>query len=101
MIMKVAFATVAAAALCAPAMAPATTSAPAVGNVAFSVPMKHHHHNNNCSGGINVCGNSVQVPVQACGNNIGNNIGIGILGRGSAKGGNNNSKCSQKTSSKH
>jgi hypothetical protein len=103
MMIKVAFATVAAAALCAPAMAPATTtSAPTVSNVAFSVPMKHHHHNNgNCNGGINVCGNSVQVPIQACNNNILSNNGIGILGIGKSSGGSNKGKCSQNTSSNH
>ena len=97
MMMKEAFATVAAAALCAPAMAPATAaSGPAVSNVAFSVPMKHG--NGNChSLLLNVCNNKVQAPVQACGNNVLNNIGIGIFGRGSASGGNNHSKCSQKT----
>lgn len=101
MMLKVALTTLAAAALSVPAMAPATTTAsPAVANAAFSVPMRHN--NNNChSILLNVCSNTVQVPVQACGNNIGNNIGLGILGRGSAKGGNNNSKCKQTTKSKH
>jgi len=36
---------------------------------------------------ISISGNTVQVPVQACNNNILNNIGLGILGRGSANGG--------------
>jgi hypothetical protein len=98
MMIKVAFATVAAAALCAPAMAPATAaSGPAVSNVAFSVPMKSCH-----SLLLNVCDNSVQVPVQACGTNVASGIGLGILGgKGSAKGGNNDSKCKQTTKSKH
>ena len=38
---------------------------------------------------INVSRNAVQVPIQACNNNILNNIGVGILGRGRADGGNN------------
>ena len=52
---------------------------------------------------INIDDNAVQIPVQACNNNIVNNIGLGILGRGSANGGNAKGKCSQKTSasSKH
>jgi hypothetical protein len=108
MIMKVALATAAAAALCAPAMTPAAaTSGPAVGNVAYSVPASFgdfavptHKNKKKCNGAINVCGNTVQAPVQACNNNVLNNIGLGLLGgRGSAKGGNNNGKCSQKTSS--
>lgn len=112
MITKLALTTVAAAALCVPAMAPAVSAGPsgAVANVAYSVPAsfgdlalpsKKKHHDDDCNGGINVCGNSVQAPVQACGNNILNNISIGILGRASSKGGNNSSKCSQKTSSSH
>ena len=36
---------------------------------------------------INISNNTIQVPVQACNNNILNNIGLGILGRGSAHGG--------------
>jgi hypothetical protein len=36
---------------------------------------------------IDISGNTVQVPVQACNNNILNNIGFGLLGRGSANGG--------------
>jgi hypothetical protein len=36
---------------------------------------------------INISGNTVQVPVQACNNNVLNNIGFGLLGRGSANGG--------------
>lgn len=47
---------------------------------------------------INIDDNAVQIPVQACNNNIINNIGLGILGRGSAKGGNAKGKCDQKTS---
>ena len=33
---------------------------------------------------LNISGNAVQVPVQACNNNILNNIGLGILGSGRA-----------------
>ena len=47
---------------------------------------------------INIDDNAVQIPVQACNNNIINNIGLGVLGRGSAKGGNAKGKCDQKTS---
>ena len=36
---------------------------------------------------ISISGNTVQVPVQACNNNILNNIGFGLLGRGTANGG--------------
>lgn len=107
MMIKVAFATVAAAALCAPAMAPATAAAPSVGNVAYSVPASFGgsavlDKKKKCKSGglVNVSCNTVQVPVQACNNNILNNIGIGILGHGSAKGGNSKGKCSQKTKSK-
>jgi hypothetical protein len=70
----------------------------------------HHHHNhhsrqagcdqdttarNNDRGRrgdgalIDVSRNAVQVPIQACNNNVLNNIGVGILGRGRADGGNN------------
>ena len=114
MIMKFALTTVAAAALCVPAIAPAAAAAPsqaAVANVAYSVPASFgdlvlpskKHHNKNCNSLLaNVCNNSVQVPIQACGNNVANNIGLGLLGgKGSAKGGNNNRKCRQHTSSKH
>jgi hypothetical protein len=77
-----------------------TTAAAAAGVLALSspayaatgfdaVPMKHHHHD----------GNSIQVPIQACNNNLGNNNAVGILGHGKAKGGNNKGKCKQKTSS--
>ena len=58
-----------------------------------AVPMKKHHHHHD---GGNT--NAVQVPIQACGNNVGNNIGAGVLGHGKAKGGNNKSSCKQKTS---
>jgi hypothetical protein len=69
----------------------------------------HHHHSSNhhshhngdrsCSqdtsasqrgdrrgggGFIDISRNAVQVPIQACNNNILNNIGVGILGRGRA-----------------
>ena len=37
---------------------------------------------------IDVSRNAVQVPIQACNNNVLNNIGAGILGRGTANGGN-------------
>ena len=33
---------------------------------------------------INISGNNVQVPVQACNNNILSNLGLGILGSGRA-----------------
>lgn len=98
---------VAAGALSLPAAAPvaaAGTTSTAVSNVSYSVPAswsdfraldrKHRHRHHDGNGG-----NVIQAPIQACGNNIGNNIGIGIFGHGSAKGGNNNSKCSQHTSS--
>jgi hypothetical protein len=65
----------------------------------------HHHHSRGCEqettartgsndrhgdgGFINVSRNAVQVPIQACNNNVLNNIGVGILGRGRADGGNN------------
>ena len=64
----------------------------------------HHHHSRGCDqdttarnlggrrhedgGLVNVSGNAVQVPIQACNNNVLNNIGVGILGRGRANGGN-------------
>jgi len=88
-------------------MAPAAaTSGPAVGNVAYSVPasfgdlaLPSKNHKKKCNGGINVCNNTVQIPIQVCGNTVGNNNGIGIFGIGSATGGNNKSKCSQSTSS--
>jgi hypothetical protein len=47
---------------------------------------------------ISIDDNAVQIPVQACNNNIVNNIGLGILGRGTAKGGNAKGKCKQSTS---
>jgi hypothetical protein len=49
---------------------------------------------------VNIDDNAVQIPVQACNNNVINNIGLGILGRGSAKGGNNKGKCKQDTSAR-
>jgi hypothetical protein len=65
----------------------------------------HSHHSRGCDqdttarassdrrgdgdGLINVSRNAVQVPIQACNNNILNNIGVGVLGRGRANGGNN------------
>jgi hypothetical protein len=49
-------------------------------------------------GFINIDDNAVQIPVQACNNNVINNIGLGILGSGRAKGGNNKGKCHQHTS---
>jgi hypothetical protein len=48
---------------------------------------------------ISIDDNAVQIPVQACNNNIINNIGLGILGSGRAKGGDNKGKCRQRTSS--
>ena len=54
-----------------------------------AVPMKHHHHHHNTA---------IQAPIQACGNNVANNIGAGVLGHGKAKGGNNKSSCKQNTS---
>ena len=50
---------------------------------------------------IEIDDNAVQIPIQACNNNVINNIGLGVLGRGSAKGGNNKGKCHQKTSAKN
>lgn len=108
MMIKVAFATIAAAALCAPAIASApAASGPAVANVAYSVPASFGDSalpmkKKKCKSGgfVNVSCNTVQVPIQACNNNIVNNLGIGILGRGSSKGGNNNGSCSQNTSSR-
>ena len=50
-------------------------------------------------GKVHDSGNAIQVPIQACNNNVGNNNGIGILGHGKAKGGNNKGDCKQKTSS--
>jgi hypothetical protein len=110
MIMKVALTTIAAAALCAPAMTPAAaTSSPSVGNVAYSVPasfgdfaLTGKHGNKGChSLLLSVCDNTVQNSIQACNNNFGNNIGFGLLGgHGSAKGGNNKGSCSQSTKSK-
>ena len=47
---------------------------------------------------ISIDDNAVQIPVQACNNNIINNIGLGILGKGKARGGNNKGKCKQHTS---
>lgn len=55
-------------------------------------PMKKHHHHHD---GGNT--NAIQTPIQACGNNVGNNIGVGAFGHGKAKGGNNKSSCKQKT----
>lgn len=50
-------------------------------------------------GGIlNIDDNAIQIPVQVCNNNIVNNLGLGVLGRGNAKGGDNNGKCKQDTS---
>jgi hypothetical protein len=37
---------------------------------------------------IDISRNAVQVPIQACNNNVLNNIGAGVLGRGTANGGN-------------
>ena len=50
---------------------------------------------------ISIDDNAVQIPVQACNNNVINNVGLGILGKGNANGGNNKGKCKQSTSSKH
>lgn len=56
-------------------------------------PMKKHHHHHHDGGNTN----AIQAPTQVSGNNVGNNIGLGVLGHGSAKGGNNHSKSTQKT----
>jgi len=103
MIMKAALTTVAAAALCVPAMAPgAATSDAAVANVAYvspasfadlAFPMKKK-----CKSGglINVSCNTVQVPVQACNNNVLNNIVIGIGSKNQSAKSKNSGSCHQK-----
>jgi type IV secretory pathway protease TraF len=85
MLTKAAVATAVAAALCVPAMAPA------VGNVAYSVPM----------GLINIDNNDVQIPVQACNNNILNNVVIGVLSKNQKAKSSNKGDCKQKNKSKH
>ena len=95
---------VAAGALCLPAAAPAASAAPVsrpVANVSYSVPAnwsdfwtldrrrKHRHHNG---------GNVFQAPIQACGNNIGSNIIIGIGSKNQSVKSKNSGSCSQKTS---
>jgi hypothetical protein len=82
---KTVLSTAVVAALFAPAMAPA------VGNVAFSEPM----------GLINIDNNDVQVPVQACNNNVVNNVVIGILSKNNKAKSKNKGSCKQKNSSKH
>jgi hypothetical protein len=85
MIAKVALSTAVVAALCVPAMAPA------VGNMAYSVP----------TGLINIDDNDLQVPVQACNNNIVNNVVIGVLSKNQKAKSKNKGSCKQKNSSKH
>jgi hypothetical protein len=85
MLTKAAVATAVAAALCVPAMAPA------VGNVAYSVPM----------GLINIDNNDVQIPVQACNNNILNNVVIGVLSKNQKAKSSNKGDCKQKNKSNH
>jgi hypothetical protein len=98
---------VAAGALCLPAAAPAAATSGTVNqpvsNVSYSVPTtwsdfsaldkkrKHRHHGNS--------GNVIQAPIQACGNNIGSNIIIGIGSKNQSVKSKNSGNCSQKTSS--
>lgn len=98
---------VAAGALCLPAAAPAAaTSGPvtqSVSNVSYSVPTtwsdfwsldkkrKHRHHNG---------GNVIQAPIQACGNNIGSNIIIGIGSKNNSVKSKNSGSCHQSTSAR-
>ena len=70
------------------------TAGPAYAATGFDpAPMKKHKHHDRDGGN-----NAIQVPIQACNNNVGNNAGIGILGHGKAKGGNSKGSCEQNTS---
>jgi hypothetical protein len=99
---------VAAGALCLPAAAPAAATSgtvnQAVSNVSYSVPAnwsdfwsldkkrKHRHHDRG--------GNVIQAPIQACGNNIGSNIIIGIGSKNNSVKSKNSGNCHQSTSAR-
>lgn len=106
MIMKAALTTVAAAALCLPVMAPGAASSEAsVANVAYvspasfadlAFPMRKKCRS---AGLVNVSCNTVQVPIQACNNNVLSNINIGILSKNQSSKSKNSGDCKQKNSS--
>ncbi len=64
---------------------------PAYAATGFSPePMKRHHHHDHG-------GNAVQVPIQACGNNVGSNNVIGIGSKNQKAKSKNSGNCKQKT----
>ena len=76
--------------LAATAVSLVVTAGPAYAATGFSpVPMKKHHHS----------GNSIQAPVQACGNNVGSNIIFGAGSKNQSVKSKNSGDCKQKTSS--